>query len=70
MKHEQVQLIDETTRQVRHTLSNLLISTGLVDEQFDKLSSEKRASFEQGWKVVYLQAIQDLQAMLICFDER
>ncbi|MCX6047252.1 MAG: hypothetical protein NT075_19270 [Chloroflexi bacterium] len=70
MNHEQVQLVDETTRQVRHALSNLLISTGLVAEQFDNLALEKRANFEQGWKVVYLQAIQDLEAMLVCFDEQ
>jgi len=69
MNHEQVQQVDETARQVRHALSNLLVSTGLVVERFDSLPAEKRAKFEQEWRTVYLQAIKDLQAVLPYFDE-
>jgi hypothetical protein len=69
MNHEQVQLVDETARQVRHALGNLLVSTGLVVERFDTMSLEKRVKFEQEWNAVYLQAIQDLQAQLLFFDE-
>lgn len=68
MNYEQVQLVDETVRQVRHALSNLLVSTGLVIERFDTLSIEKKAKFEHEWHVVYLQAIQDLQATQVVFD--
>ncbi len=65
MSHEQAQMVDETTRRVHHALANIIISTNLVVEEFARLLPGTKANLEQGWKAVYLQAIQDLQATLV-----
>lgn len=69
MNSEKIQLLDKTTHHVYHALGNMLTSTRIVIEEFDTLPFEFKVEIEQSWKAVYLQAIQDLQAMLGYYDE-
>jgi hypothetical protein len=62
MSYEQIQLIDKTAQEVRHTLANLLVTTGFALEQFGALSPEIKGKFVQQWETLYVKAMHDLQA--------
>jgi len=55
MGYEQIQLIDKTAQEVRHTLANLLVTTGFALEQFGALSPAMRSKFVQHWATLHVQ---------------
>ncbi len=62
MSYEQIQLMDKTAKEVRHTLANLLVTTGVAIEQFGALSPAMKGKFVQQWATLHLKAMHDLQA--------
>ncbi len=68
MDREQVRAVHETAKQVHHALAGILTSLELVIDDFDTLSPELKARFEDSWHKTYLQAIQDLSDSLPCFS--
>jgi hypothetical protein len=68
MTYEQLQILEEKTRQMHHDFSNALISIGMVREKFDTFSPEKKASYEAEWKTAYIEASASLSTCLDIFD--
>jgi hypothetical protein len=64
MSYEQIQLIDKTAKEVRHTLANMLVSTGYALERFDALSPAMKVKSAHHWELLHVKAIQDLQTSL------
>ncbi len=69
MEREQVQILHETANQVRHTLAGILSSLELVIDEFDTLSPDFKARFEDTWHKTYLQSIEGLSQSLQCFAQ-
>ena len=67
MEREQVQILQETIKQVRHALAGILSSMEMVIEEFDTLPLEVKAKFEGHWYETYLKALQDLNSLQPCF---
>jgi hypothetical protein len=70
MTYEQLQLLEEKTRQMHHDFGNVLLSISMVREKFETWSPEKKASYEAGWKTTYIEVSESLSACLAIFDTR
>jgi hypothetical protein len=68
MTYEQLQLLEEKTRQMHHDLANTLMVISLVKENFDTWSPEKKASYEAEWQAAYIKALESLSTCLEIFD--
>jgi hypothetical protein len=69
MEREQVQTLHETAKQVRHALAGIISSLEMVIDEFDILSPDLKALFEDSWHKTYLQAIENLNQACHCFKK-
>ncbi len=68
MTYEQIQILEKKTKQMHHDFANMLMSVGIVRENFDIWSPEKKARQEAIWQTVYVNALENLKVCLACFD--
>jgi hypothetical protein len=68
MTYEQVQLLEEKTRQMHHDFGNVLLSISMVREKFETWSPETKARHEAAWQAAYIKALESLSTCLNSFD--